>query len=59
MSKLTQDKKRKILEIYDQELEYKATAKKAGVCEATVRNVVEERRRMSEGIGTTMKISLS
>jgi hypothetical protein len=60
MSKLTQDKKRKILEIYDQELEYKATAKKAGVCEATVRNVVEERRRtMSEGSGTTMNTSPS
>ena len=60
MAKLTQDKKQKILEVYDQVLEYKATAEKVGVFEATVKNVVEERRRrMSAGIGTTMTTSPS
>jgi transposase len=44
MPKFTPDKERKILEIYDKTLEYKATAQKAGVSESAVRKIVKKYR---------------
>ena len=44
MPKLTPDKEKKILQVYDQVLEYKAAAKKLRVSEATVRKLVKKYR---------------